>query len=112
MVTFAAPGLGSVSGVIHLAVRRPYIAAVAAAVFLTVVFANTVTLSSLALVPPPVPAAPLVQHTPLPPIAPRNADGLQAQRRRQNPGRQKTLKGHITVTGLNPARLTNKEWIR
>ena len=30
MLTIATPGLGSVSGVVHLAARRPYIVAVAA----------------------------------------------------------------------------------
>jgi len=62
-MVFAVPGLGSASGVVHLAVRRPYIVALAVAVLATVAFTNSMTLSIPALSPPPVPAAPVVQHT-------------------------------------------------
>jgi hypothetical protein len=64
----AVPGLGSVSGVLHLAVRRPYIAALAVAVLAGVAFTHSIVPSIPALSPPPVPAAPIVQHTPQPPV--------------------------------------------
>jgi hypothetical protein len=68
MLQVAAPGLGSVSGVLHLAVRRPYVIALAVAIFATVAFTNSASHSIPALSPPPVPAAPLVQHTPRPTV--------------------------------------------
>jgi len=64
----AVPGLGSVSGVLHLAVRRPYIAALAVAVLAAVAFMHPTAPSMPALFSPPVPAAPTVQHAPQPPI--------------------------------------------
>jgi hypothetical protein len=64
----AVPGLGSVSGVVHLAVRRPYIAALAVAALATVAFTHSITFSIPALSPAPVPSAPIVQHTPQPPV--------------------------------------------
>jgi hypothetical protein len=63
MFLSASPGLGSVSGVVHLAVRRPYMVAIAVVVLATVAFTNSIMLSIPALSPPPVPAAPVVQHT-------------------------------------------------
>jgi hypothetical protein len=64
----AVPGLGSVSGVLHLAVRRPYIAALAVAALATVAFTHSIAPSIPALSALPVPAAPIVQHTPQPRI--------------------------------------------
>ena len=64
----AVPGLGSVSGVLHLAVRRPYIAALAVAVLAAVAFSHSIVPSIPALSPAPVPAAPIVRHTPQPPV--------------------------------------------
>ncbi len=63
MLLLAAPGLGSVSGIVHLAVRRPYIMALAVVALATVTFTNSTALSIPALPPAPVPAAPTVQHT-------------------------------------------------
>jgi hypothetical protein len=60
----AVPGLGSLSGVLHLAARRPYVAALAVAVLATVAFTQSIAPSVPALAPPPVPAAPIVQHAP------------------------------------------------
>src|ERR1700675_2716193 len=88
MILFAAPGLGSVSGFLHLAVRRPYIAALAVGVIATVMFASTPTRSSPALAHPPVPSAPVVQHTPRTPVAPDKTGGVHALGHRQSPGRQ------------------------
>jgi hypothetical protein len=68
MFLSASPGLGSVSGVVHLAIRRPYIVALAVAVVATVAFTNSITISIPALPPPLVPAAPIVQYTPRPSV--------------------------------------------
>jgi hypothetical protein len=68
MFLSASPGLGSVSGVVHLAVRRPYIVAIAVVALATVAFTNSVTRSIPALSPPPVPAAPMVHHTQRPSV--------------------------------------------
>jgi hypothetical protein len=62
MFLSAAPGLGSVSGVVHLAVRRPYIVAIAVVVFAALAFTNSTTNSIPAFAPRLVPAAPVV-HT-------------------------------------------------
>jgi hypothetical protein len=68
MFLSAFPGLGSVSGVVHLAARRPLIVAIAVVALATLAFTNMITLSIPALSSPPVPAAPIVQHTPRPSI--------------------------------------------
>src|SRR5580700_3036062 len=85
MIVFAAPGLGSVSGVVHLAVRRPYITALAVTVLATVSFASLMTPSIPALSSPPVPTAPVVQHTLRPSIAQHEHTGWHALGHRQNP---------------------------
>ena len=59
----AVPGLGSFSGVLHLAARRPYIAALAVAVLATLAYTQSIAPSIPVLAPPPVPSAPIVQHT-------------------------------------------------
>jgi hypothetical protein len=63
----AVPGLGSLSGVLHLAARRPYVAALAVAVLAAVAFIHPIVPTVPALATPPVPEAPIVQHTPRPP---------------------------------------------
>jgi len=68
MFLSASPGLGSVSGLLHLAVRRPYIVAIAVVALATVAFTNSITRSIPVLSPPPVPTAPIVQHTPRPSV--------------------------------------------
>lgn len=90
MLTIATPGLGSVSGVVHLAVRRPYIVAVAAVALVAFAFTNA-THSIPALAPPPVPAAPLVQHTPRPPVALREHVTQHALGHRENPAAKQQL---------------------
>jgi hypothetical protein len=60
----AVPGLGSFSGVLHLAARRPYVAALAVAVLAALAYTQSIAPSIPVLAPPPVPAAPIVQHTP------------------------------------------------
>jgi len=62
------PGLGSVSGVVHLAVRRPLIVAIAVVALATWAFTNSITHSIPAPSSPPVPAAPMMQHTPRPSV--------------------------------------------
>jgi len=91
MLLFAAPGLGSVSGVVHLAVRRPFVTALAVAVLATVAFTSFITPSAPALSPPPVPSAPVVHHTPRPPVAPRERVGRHALDHRQNPAGKQRL---------------------
>jgi hypothetical protein len=59
----SVPGLGSVSGVVHLAARRPYIVALAVAVLATVALTHSIFPGTPAPSPPPVPTAPAVQHT-------------------------------------------------
>ena len=107
-----APGLGSVSGVVHLAVRRPYITALAVAALATVAFVNTVTRSSPALFRPPVPAAPVVQHTPRPPADRHKADSVHAFDHGRNAGSRPTVNGQVTVSNLKPVKVTNKQWMR
>ena len=94
MFLSASPGLGSVSGVVHLAVRRPYIVAIAVVVLATVAFTNSITLSIPALSPPPVPAAPIVQHTPPPSVTPHKHVAWHASNRRQ----KLAAKQRLTVT--------------
>jgi hypothetical protein len=86
----AVPGLGSFSGVLHLAARRPYIAALAVAVLATVAFTNSIAPSVPALAPPRVPAAPIVQHTPQPP-ATHERIAQHALGRRENPAAKRQL---------------------
>jgi hypothetical protein len=69
----AVPGLGSFSGVLHLAARRPYVAAFAVAVLAAVAYTQSLGTSIPALAPPPVPSAPIVQHTPQPPVTHEHA---------------------------------------
>jgi hypothetical protein len=87
----AVPGLGSVSGVVHLAVRRPYIAALAVAALATVAFTHSIALSVPALSPPPVPAAPIVQHTPRPSVNLREHVAQHALGHRENPAAKQQL---------------------
>jgi hypothetical protein len=91
MLLLAAPGLGSVSGVVHLAVRRPYIIVVAVVVLATVAFTHSATYSIPALSPPPVPTAPVVQHTRRRPVALRAPVGWHALGHRQNPAAKQLL---------------------
>ena len=112
MMLFAAPGLGSVSGFLHLAVRRPYVAALAVGVIATVMFANTGTRSSPALSHPPVPSAPVVQHTRQTPAVPGKTGGVHALGHRQNAGRQAKVHGQSTVSSLEPVKVTSEQWIR
>jgi hypothetical protein len=86
MFLSAVPGLGSVSGVVHLAVRRPFITAVAVAVLASVAFARLMTPSMPAFSPPPVFTAPVVQHTRRPSVAQREHTG-----HRQNPAAKQRL---------------------
>ena len=90
MMLLAAPGLGSVSGVVHLAVRRPYITALAVGVIATVMFANTVTFPPGSF-PPPVPAAPIVQHTRRPSATPREHVVSHASNHQQKDGAKQRL---------------------
>jgi len=83
MFLSATPGLGSVSGVVHLAVRRPYIVAVAVVVLATVAFTNSTT-HSIPAFSPPVPAAPVVQRTQRTPKTLHERAGSQALSHRQN----------------------------
>jgi hypothetical protein len=85
MMLFAVPGLGSVSGVVHLAVRRPYITALAVAVLAAVAFTRLMTPSMPAFPPPPVFAAPVVQHTPRPSVVHPEHVGWQTLGHGQNP---------------------------
>lgn len=112
MMLFAAPGLGSVSGFLHLAVRRPYVAALAVGVIATVMFANTPTRSNPALIHPPVPSAPVVEHTPRTPVAAGKTGGMHAVAHRQNPGTQAKVHGQSTVSSLEPVKATSEQWIR
>ena len=59
----SVPGFGSVSGIVHLAVRRPYIVALAVGVLATVALTHSMLAAIPAPSPPPVPTAPAVQHT-------------------------------------------------
>jgi len=83
MFLSAAPGLGSVSGVVHLAVRRPYIVAIAVVVLAAVAFTNSTTNSIPAFSPRLVPAAPVV-HTQQPSGTRHEHTGSQALGHRQN----------------------------
>jgi hypothetical protein len=112
MMLFAVPGLGSVSGFVHLAVRRPYVAALAVGVIAAAMFANTVTRSSPALSHPPVPSAPVVQHTPRPAAVPGKTGGVHALGHRQNPGREAKVHGQSTVSSLEPGKVASEQWIR
>jgi hypothetical protein len=91
MLMLAVPGLGSVSGVVHLAVRRPYIVAVAAVALAAFAFTNSASHSVPALAPPPVPAAPIVQHTPRPPITLHEHVTQHALSRRETPAAKQQL---------------------
>jgi hypothetical protein len=91
MFLSAVPGLGSVSGVVHLAVRRPFITALAVAILATAAFTKPLTLSIPALAPPPVPAAPVVQHTRRPVVAQHEHAGWHALGHRQNPAAKQRL---------------------
>ena len=91
MFLSASPGLGSVSGVLHLAVRRPYILALAVTVLATVAFTNSIMISIPALSPPPVPAAPIVQHTPRPSATPHEHVASHASNHRQKGGAKQRL---------------------
>jgi len=84
MFLSAAPGLGSVSGVVHLAVRRPYIVAIAAVVLAAVAFTNSPAYSIPTLAPRLVPAAPIVRHTRQPSDTHEHV-GSQALGHQQNP---------------------------
>jgi len=91
MILFAAPGLGSVSGVVHLAVRRPYITALAIAVLATVAFTRLMTPSMPVFSPPPVFTAPVVRHTPRPSVVQHEHAGWHALGHRQNPAAKQRL---------------------
>jgi hypothetical protein len=91
MMLFAVPGLGSVSGVVHLAVRRPYITALAVAVLAAVAFTRLVTPSMPPFSPPPVFTAPVVQHTPRPSVAQHGHADWHALGHRQNPAAKQRL---------------------
>jgi hypothetical protein len=91
MLTIATHGLGSVSGVVHLAARRPYIVAVAAVALAAFAFTNSATHSVPALAPPPVPAAPVVQHTPRPPVTMHEHGTQHALGQRENPAAKQQL---------------------
>jgi len=90
MFLSAAPGLGSVSGVVHLAVRRPYIVAIAVVVLAAVAFTNSTTNSIPAFSPRLVPAAPVV-HTRQPSEVRHEHAGWQAVGHRQNPAAKQRL---------------------
>ena len=91
MLLSVPPGLGSVSGVVHLAVRRPYVVALAVAMLATVAFTNSITLSIPALPSPPVPVAPAVQHTRRPRVTLHEHLGWHALGHRQNAGVKQRL---------------------
>jgi hypothetical protein len=86
----AVPGLGSFSGVLHLAARRPYIAALAVAVLAALAYTQSLAPSIPALAPPPVPSAPIVQHT-LQPPATREHIAQRALSHRENPAATQQL---------------------
>ena len=111
MMLFAAPGLGSVSGVVHLAVRRPYLTAVAVAALATAMYAHTVTGYNPAVFRP-VPAKGVVQHTPRPQAPPQKPVSLHALEHRRNTVRQTTGNDQITISGLNPVAMGKERWIR
>jgi hypothetical protein len=90
MFLSATPGLGSVSGVVHLAVRRPYIVAVAVVVLATVALTNSTT-HSIPAFSPPVPAAPVVQRTQRPSDAAHEHISSQALGHRLNPASKQRL---------------------
>lgn len=85
MFLSAAPGLGSVSGVVHLAVRRPYIVAIAVVVLATLAFTNSPAHSIPTFAPRLVPAVPIVRHTLQPSDIQHEHVGSQALGHRQNP---------------------------
>jgi hypothetical protein len=87
----AVPGLGSVSGVVHLAVRRPYIVALAAAVLAAVAFTHSIAPSIPALSPPPVPRAPVVQHSRPTAVTPHEHVAQHAFGRRENSAAKQQL---------------------
>jgi len=99
MFLSASPGLGSISGVVHLAVRRPYILALAVTVFAAVAFTNSISSSIPALSPPSVPAAPIVQHTRRPAATPGEHVASHAFSHQQKGGakRQLTVKQRSAV---------------
>jgi hypothetical protein len=93
MFLSAFPGLGSVSGVVHLAARRPLIVAIAIVALATLAFTNPITRSIPALSSPPVPAAPIVQHTPRPSITLHEHVAWHASNHRQ----KRAAKQRLTV---------------